>query len=148
MSGIPREVAEHHPHIFPDAKPVQQKLRRFAPGRKVAIQEEIDRLKVAETVRDVKHPDWLANSVLVPKPNDKWRMCMDFTDLNKAYPKDLIPLPRIDEIVDSTSGCEYLCLLDAYSGYHQVSMNPEDEAKTSLTTPSGGVLLRQDALRP
>jgi hypothetical protein len=115
---------------------VQQKIRRFAPDRKVAIQEQIDRLKASETVRDVKHPDWLANSVLVPKPNDKWRMCMDFTDLNKAYPKELIPLTRMNEIVDSTSGCQYLCLLDVYSGYHQVSMNPEDGEKTSLTTPS------------
>src|ERR1700731_3762635 len=64
-------------------------------------------------------------------------MCVDFTDLNKACPKDSFPLPRIDQIVDSTSGCDYLSLLDSYSGYHQISMCPEDEEKTSFVTPFG-----------
>ena len=60
---------------------------------------------------------------------------MDYTDLNKACPKDEYPLPRIDQIVDSTSGCELLCFLDAYSGYHQISMGIDDEEKTTFVTP-------------
>jgi hypothetical protein len=64
-------------------------------------------------------------------------MCVDFTDLNKACPKDHFPLPRIGQIVDSTAGYELLCFLDAYSGYHQISMGLEDEEKMTFTTPFG-----------
>lgn len=64
-------------------------------------------------------------------------MCIDFTDLNKACPKDDFPLPRIDHLIDSTSGCELLSFLDAYSGYHQINMCKEDEEKNSFITPYG-----------
>nr|AAM08857.1 Putative retroelement [Oryza sativa Japonica Group]AAM74409.1 Putative retroelement [Oryza sativa Japonica Group]AAP52809.1 retrotransposon protein, putative, Ty3-gypsy subclass [Oryza sativa Japonica Group] len=74
---------------------------------------------------------------MVQKANGKWRMCVDFTDLNKACPKDHFPLPQIDQLVDSTAGCELLSFLDAYSGYHQISMAKEDEEKTSFITPFG-----------
>jgi hypothetical protein len=74
---------------------------------------------------------------MVKKPNGTWRMCVDYTDLNKACPKDEYPLPRIDQIVDSTSGCELLCFLDAYSGYHQISMCIDDQEKTAFVTPFG-----------
>ncbi|XP_066163778.1 uncharacterized protein [Oryza sativa Japonica Group] len=74
---------------------------------------------------------------MVQKANGKWRMCVDFTDLNKACPKDHFPLPRIDQLVDSTAGCELLSFLDAYSGYHQISMAREDEEKTAFITPFG-----------
>src|SRR5437762_3727535 len=69
-------------------------------------------------IREVYHSDCLANPVLVKKKNGKWRMCVDYTDLNKAWPKDPFGLPRIDQVVDSTAGSELLCFLDAYSGYH------------------------------
>ena len=80
----------------------------------------------------------MANPVLVPKKNtDILRMCVDFTSLNKCCPKDHFPLPRIDQIVDSTAGCERLCFLDAYSGYNQIRMKEEDEETTSFITPFG-----------
>jgi hypothetical protein len=75
--------------------------------------------------------------VVVRKANGKWRLCIDFTNLNKACPKDPFPLPRIDQIMDSTSGCEFLSFLDAYSRYHQIFMSTEDEEKTSFITPCG-----------
>ena len=81
--------------------------------------------------------EWLANPVMVKKPNGTWRMCVDYTDLNKACPKDEYPLPRIDQILDSTSRCELLYFLDAYSGYHQISMCIDDEEKTTFITPLG-----------
>ena len=64
-------------------------------------------------------------------------MCIDFTGLNKHYPKDPFALPRIDQIIDSTAGSELLCFLDAYSGYHQIRLKKEDELKTSFITPFG-----------
>ena len=72
------------------------------------------------------HLDWLTNPVLVRKKNNEWRMCVDYTDLNKLCPKDPFGLPRINEVVDSTAGCELLSFLDCYSGYHQISLKEDD----------------------
>ena len=71
-------------------------------------------------------PKWLANVVLVKNANGKWRMCVDFTDLNKACLKDSFPLPRIDQLVDSTAGHKLLTFIDAFSGYNQIRMAKED----------------------
>jgi hypothetical protein len=115
MPGILREVTKHELHIKLGSKPVHQRLHRFDDERRRAIGEEIAKLLVASFVKEVFHFDWLANPVLVKKKNGKWRMCVDYTGLNKACPKDRFPLPCIDQIVDSTSGCEILSFLDAYS---------------------------------
>ncbi|XP_012837778.1 PREDICTED: uncharacterized protein LOC105958312 [Erythranthe guttata] len=80
---------------------------------------------------------WLSNVVLVPKPGGKWRLCVDFTELNKACPKDPFPLPRIDQLIDSTSGCELLSFLDAYQGYNQILLAPEDQERASFVTDQG-----------
>jgi hypothetical protein len=77
------------------------------------------------------HPDWLANPILVPKNNKDWRMCVDYTDLNKACKKDPFGLPRIDQIVDSTDGCSLLSFLECYSGYHQNPLKEGDQMKIS-----------------
>lgn len=91
----------------------------------------------AGVIREVQFSEWLSNPVLIKKANGKWRMCIDFTALNKACPRDPFPLPHIDQLVNSTAGCELLSFLDAYSSYHQVWLHPEDEAKTSFVTPDG-----------
>jgi len=85
-------------------------------------------------IREIQYPEWLANVVLVKKANGKWRMCVDFTDLNKACPKDSYPLPSIDALVDSASSCKMLSFLDAFSGYNQIKMHPNDESKTAFMT--------------
>jgi hypothetical protein len=89
----------------------------------------------------VFHPTWLANLVLVKKKNGKWRMCVDYTSLNKARPKVPFPLPRIDQIVDSTAGCELLCFLNAYSEYHQIKMKESDQH--GLRRRRGSLILRR-----
>ena len=118
MPRIPWEVAEHALRLILGSKPAKQHLRRFNDERHRAIGEEITKLLTVEFIREVFHSNWLANPVLVRKKMGKWRMCIDYTGLNKACPKDHFPLPRIDQIIDSTSGCEILSFLDAYSGYH------------------------------
>ena len=85
-------------------------------------------------IKEVHHLNWLANLVLVKKNNGKMRMCVDYTSLNKACPKVPFPLPRIDQIVDSTAGCETLAFLDAYSSYHQIKMKESDQLATSFIT--------------
>ena len=127
LPGVPREVIEHHLAVCPNARPVKQKVRRQAQDRQDFICSEVKKLRDAGVIQEVLHPTWAANPVVVPKPGtDKKRLCIDFTDLNKACPKDPFPLPRIDQIVDSTAGCDLLCFLDAFSGYHQVKMAVED----------------------
>ena len=85
-------------------------------------------------IREIQYPEWLANVVLVKKANGKWRMCVDFTDLNKACPKDSYPLPSIDALVDNALGCKLLSFLDAFSGYNQIKMHPCNECKTAFMT--------------
>ena len=138
MPGVLRELAEHKLKIYPDAKPVKQKLRKFSNEKKEAIRLEVARLKVAGFIREVFHPEWVANPILILKNNNKeWRMCVDYTELNKHCPKDPFGLPRIDQLVDSTAGCALLSFLDCYSGYHQIALTQEDEEKTSFITPYG-----------
>jgi hypothetical protein len=137
MPGIPREVAEHALKIRPGSRPVKQRLCCFNEEKCRAIDEEIVRLLAAGFIKQVYRPKWLANPVLLQKKSGKWRMCVDYTSLNKACPKDPFPLPRIDQVVDSTSGCETLCILDAYSEYHQMAMKESDQLTTSFITPFG-----------
>jgi hypothetical protein len=115
--GSPRDVIEHHLKIYPDARPVQQRPQKQSIEWQNFIREEIKKLLDASFIREVRHPRWLANLVVIPKANGKLRMCINYTSLNKACPKDPFPLPRIDQIMDSTSGCDLLCFLDAYSGF-------------------------------
>jgi hypothetical protein len=119
MSRVMRELAKHKLKVYPQARPIRQKLRRFMPDKREAIRAELARLVVAGFIREVLHPEWLANPILVLKKNKvDWRMCVDYIDLNKHCPKDPFGLPRIDQVVDSTVRCSMLSFLDCYSGYH------------------------------
>ena len=92
-------------------------------------------------IQEVYYPDWLANVVLVKKANGKWRMCVDFTDLNKACPKNSFPLQRIDQLVDSTAGHKLLTFMDAFSGYNQIKMAEGDKEKTTFIMSKRALLL-------
>ena len=96
MLGIDPSVITHRLNVHPSSKPVQQKKRVFALERDNAIKEEVQKLTLVKFIQEVYYLDWLAKVVMVKKANGKWRMCMDFTDLNKACPKDSYPLPCID----------------------------------------------------
>lgn len=82
--------------------------------------DEVDKLLAANFIKEVYYPEWLANDVMVKKANRKWRMCIDFTDLNSTCPKDSFPLPRIDQLMDSTAGHKLLTFMDAFFGYNQI----------------------------
>ena len=109
----------------------------FAQKRDKAIVEEVRKLLEVGFIREVYYPDWLANVVMDKKANRKLRMCVDFTDLNRACPKDSSPLPRIDTLVDSTVRHELLSFMDAFSRYNQIKMNEEDQERTSFVTNQG-----------
>jgi len=137
MPGIPREVTEHSLEIRAGSKPVRQRLCRFDEEKHEIIGEEVHKLLTVGFFKEVHHPNWLANPVLVKKKIRKMRMCVAYTSLNKACPKVPFPLPCIDQIVDSTMGCETLSFLDAYSGYHQIKLKEADQLATSFIMPFG-----------
>uniref|UniRef100_A0A2N9EKX3 Uncharacterized protein n=1 Tax=Fagus sylvatica TaxID=28930 RepID=A0A2N9EKX3_FAGSY len=147
MPGIDPSIISHKLNVDPSLRPVKQKRRVFAPERNNAIMEEVDKLLAANFIREVFYPDWLANVVMVKKNTGKWRMCVDFTDLNKACPKDRFPLPRIDQLVDSTVAHKLLTFMDAFSGYNQIVMDESDQEKTSFTDLSASNN-RQPTLSP
>ena len=109
----------------------------FTQERNKAIAEEVRKLLEADFIREVHYPDWLANVVMVKKANGKWRMYVDFIDLNKACPKDSYPLPQIDTLVDSTARHQLLSFMDAFSSYNQIKMEEADQKKTSFVTSQG-----------
>jgi hypothetical protein len=116
-------------------RPKKQRQRKMLEDRILAAKAKVQRLLDANVVREVMYSEWLANVVLVPKKNGKMRMCIDFTNLNKACKKDPFPFPRVDASVDKAAGCQRFSLLDYFSGYHQIWLKKEDEEKTSFTTP-------------
>ena len=132
MTGISPVNASHKLNVLPSARPVQQRVRRFHPYRHQIIKAEVDNLLKAGFIREVKYPEWLANVVVVPKKGGKWRVCVDYADLHDACPKDSFPLPRIDHIVNASTGHGMLSFLDAFSGYHQIPMYPPNAEKTSF----------------
>ena len=95
------------------------------------------RLKQAGAIKEVFYPKWLANTVVVKKKSGKWRVCVDFTDLNKACPKDPFPMPKIDQLVDAIVGHPRMSFLDAFQGYHQIPLALDDQEKTAFVTPIG-----------
>ena len=137
MGGIDPTVITHKLNINPSFKPIKQKRRSFDLERQKAINEEVSKLLHTQAIREVDYPDWLANVVLVKKANGKWQLYIDFTYVNRACPKDSFPLPRIDLIVDATSGHELLSIMDAFSGYNQIRMDPSDQEKTSFVMGQG-----------
>ncbi|XP_057803119.1 uncharacterized protein LOC131018411 [Salvia miltiorrhiza] len=134
MTGIDPKIIVHRLQVAPEYPPRKQKRRKFAPERNQVVNDEFTKLLKNGLIREVHYPEWLANVVVVKKKNNKWRVCIDFTDLNKACPKDSFPLPHIDMLVDATAGHELMSFMDAYSGYHQIRMHPDDEEKTTFMT--------------
>nr|GEV92560.1 reverse transcriptase domain-containing protein [Tanacetum cinerariifolium] len=130
MTGVSRHIAEHRLNVREGCLPVRQKKRGQGPERNKAINEEVKKLVEADIMKEVHYHSWLSNPVMVKKHDDIWRMCVDFKDLNKTFPKDGYPLPKIDWKVESLCGYLYKCFLDAYKGYHQIEMAEEDEEKT------------------
>ena len=118
MPEIDPSVITYHLNVSSSYKPICQKRRVFTLEWDNAIKEEVQKLVIAEFICEVYYPNWLVNVVMVKKANDEWRMCIDFTNLNKAYPKDIYPLPHIDQLVDSIARHQFLSFIDAFSGYN------------------------------
>ncbi|KAK7376327.1 hypothetical protein VNO78_34793 [Psophocarpus tetragonolobus] len=134
MPGINPHFLSHKLAVCPLAKPVAQRRRKMGAKRSKVVKEEVNKLRAAEFIREVMYTTRLANVIMMKKYNGKWRMCIDYTDLNKACAKDAYPLPNINELVDRASGHAALSFLDAFSGYNQIRIHLIDEEKTAFIT--------------
>ncbi|KAM1686284.1 hypothetical protein ACFX2K_034399 [Malus domestica] len=146
MLSVFPDIICHRLSINPKTKPVRQKRRSYDAEWYEAMKAEVEKLKGIGFVREVNYRTWVENVVFVKKnPTKKslllqkvlWRMCVDYTDLNKGCPYDSFPLPLIDRLIDSTAGCELLSFIDAYSRYNQILMNPPDQEHIAFTNDRG-----------
>ncbi|XP_072064413.1 uncharacterized protein [Arachis hypogaea] len=129
MPGLDRSLVEHRLALKPNAQPVKQTPRQFAPEFNIKIKEEIERLIKAKFIRTARYVEWVSDIVLVMKKNGKLRVCIDFRDLNNATPKDEYCMPITDMLIDSAAGNEILSFMDRYSGYNQIFIAEDDVAK-------------------
>ena len=137
MPRIDPSVIVHRLNVSPSFPLIQQKKQVFTQEQDKAIAEEVCKLQDAEFIREVYYPNWLANIVMVKKANGKWRMCVDFMDLNKVCPKDSYPRPWVDVLVDSIVRHQLLSFMDAFYGYNQIKMDETDQVKTLFFISQG-----------
>ena len=135
--GIDPSFICHQLNVNPSIIPKRQPPRRPSKEHADVVRSEVAKLKQAGAIKEVFYPQWLANTVVMKKKTGKWRVCVDFTNLNKACPKDPFPMPRIDQLVDATVGHPRMSFLDAFQGYHQIPLALDDQEKTTFVTPIG-----------
>ena len=133
--GVDSSFICHHLNVNSSVTPKKQLPRCSSKNHSKVVKDKVMKLKQAGAIKEVFYPEWLANTVVVKKKNGKWRVCVDFTDLNKACPKD--PMPRIDQLVDATVGHPRMSFLNAFQGYHQIPLALGDQEKTTFVTPTG-----------
>ena len=118
----------------PSITPKRQPPRRPSKEHVEAVRKEVAKLKQAGAIKEVFYPQWSANTVVVKKKTGKWHVCVDFTNLNKAYLKDPFPMPQIDQLVDAMIGHPRMSFLNAFQGYHQIPLVLDDQEKTVFVT--------------
>ena len=123
--------------MYPDVKPVHQRLRPVHPKKADAIKEEVEKLLRAGLIYPVPLTEWVSNIVPVMKKQGTIRVCVDYRDVNNACPKDNYPTPFIDQIIDDCAGCEIYLFMDGFSGYNQINIRPDDQHKTTFICPCG-----------
>ena len=134
LPGVDPLVASHKLSIYKEARYVSQKKRKLGEERRLVANVEADKLLNAGFIEEAQYTTWLSNVVLVKKANGKWRMCVDYTNLNKLCPRNAYPIPNIDRLVDDAVWNKVLSFLDAYSGYNQIPMAVSDMHKTTFIT--------------
>ena len=127
----------HHLNVNLVVLPRKQPPQHSSKEHSDVVKEEVSKLKQAGVIKEVFYLEWLANTVVVKKNSDKWQVCVDFIDLNKACPKDPFPMPQIDQLVDATVGYPRMSFLDAFQGHHQIPLALDDQEKTAFVTYIG-----------
>ena len=140
--GIDPSFICHQLNVNPSIIPKRQPPRRPSKEHAEAVRAEVAKFKQAGGIKEAFYPQWLANTVVVKKNTAKWRVCVDFTDLNNACPKDPFPMPKIDQLVNATVGYPRMSFLDAFQGYHQIPLALDNQEKTAFVTPLGTIIIK------
>jgi hypothetical protein len=118
MKGIDPQLCTHHIYIEKDARPIRQPQRRLNPHLRDIVKEELQNMLDVDFIYPISDSRWVSPLVIVPKKNGKWRICVDYRELNKATQKDHFPLPFIDQVLDTLEGKKLFSFLDGFSGYN------------------------------
>ena len=137
MKGINPKTCIHHIYIEENYKPIRQPQRRMNPNLREIVKEELQKLLNINFIYPISNSQWVSPLVIVPKNNGKWRVCIDYRELNKATLKDQFPLPFIDQVLDTLVNNKYFSFFDGFSGYNQIQVPLEDQDKTTFTFPWG-----------
>jgi hypothetical protein len=155
LKGISPSYCMHKIHMEQDYKPVAQPKRRLNPTMKEVVKKEVTKLIDAGMFYPISDSSWVSLVQVVPKKggmtivnNDKdelipirivtsWRICIDYTKLNQVTRKDNFPLHFMDQMLKRLAGQAFYCFLDGYSAYNQITVDPEDQEKTTFTSPFG-----------
>eukprot|EP00253_Pinus_taeda_P028586 PITA_28586 len=137
MKGVSPELCTHRIYIKEGSRPVCQPPRRMNPNLREIVKEELQKLLNAGFIYPISDSEWVSPPVIVPKKNGKWRVCVDYRSLNKATQKDHFRLPFIDQVLDTLAGKKFFSFLDGFSGYKQIRIAPQDQDKTTFTSPWG-----------
>ena len=129
---IDPEFICHQLNMNPKVTPQRQPPPYSSKEHAEAVRAEVNKLKQVGAIKEVFYPEWLANTVVIKMKNEKWNVCVDFTDLNKVFQKDPFPVPRIDQLVDATIRHPQMSFLDAFQGYHQIPLALSDQGKTAF----------------
>ena len=135
--GVNPSFICHHLNVNPSVTPRKQPPRHSFKNHSDVVKDEVMKLKQVRAIKEVFYPEWLANIVVMKKKNRKWRVCVNFTDMNKACLKDPFSMPRIDKLVDATVGHPRMSFLETFQGYHQIPLALEDQEKTTFVTLIG-----------
>jgi hypothetical protein len=137
MKGIHPNLCTHHIYLKEDSRPIRQPQRRMNPALKDIVKGELQKLLDVNFIYPISDSKWVSPLVIVSKKNGKWRICVDYRELNKVTLKDYFPLPFIDQVLDTLAGKKYFSFLDGFSGYNQIQITPTDQEKTTFTCPWG-----------
>jgi hypothetical protein len=137
MLGIDPGIVAHDIKTYPGAKPVRKRLRSVHPRKEAAIKLEVEKLLKPGFIYHVALTDWVSNLVPIDKKQGTIRVCVDYRDINKAFPKDNFPTPFVDQIIDDCARSEIFSLMDGFSGYNQINIILADQHKTTFICPWG-----------
>ena len=122
MKGIDPKTCIHHIYIEENSRPIRQPQRRMNPNLREIVKEELQKLLNVNFIYPISDSRWVSPLVIVPKKNGKWRVCIDYRELNKATLKDHFPFPFIYQVLDTLEGKKYFSFLDGFSGYNQIQV--------------------------
>eukprot|EP00253_Pinus_taeda_P012145 PITA_12145 len=143
IPGIDSSIVEHEIKMYPNVKPVRQRLRQVHPKKAAAIKEKVEKLLHAGFIYPVPLTDWVSNIVPVMKKQGMIRVCVNYRDVNQACPKENYPTPFIDQIIDECTGCEISSFMDGFSGHNQINIYPQDQSETTFICPWGTFAYRK-----